>query len=62
MQNAETEAQRKRIYIEEIVRPNLPDEPTRPERLRAIVSTAVVGFLAFSILWILSVGSKDHAQ
>jgi capsular polysaccharide transport system permease protein len=62
LQNAETEAQRKRIYIEEIVRPNLPDEPTRPERLRAVVSVGVVGFLAFAILWILSVGSKDHAQ
>jgi capsular polysaccharide transport system permease protein len=62
LQNAETEAERKRIYIEEIVRPNLPDEPTRPERLRAVVSIGVVGFLAFAILWILSVGSKDHAQ
>ena len=62
LQNAETEAQRKRIYIEKIVSPNLPDEPTRPERFRAIVSVSVVGFLAFSILWILSVGSKDHAQ
>jgi capsular polysaccharide transport system permease protein len=62
LQNAESEAARKRIYIEEIVRPNLPDEPTRPERLRAIASVAIIGFLAFSILWILSVGSKDHAQ
>jgi capsular polysaccharide transport system permease protein len=62
LQSAESEAERKRIYIEEIVSPNLPDEPTRPERLRAIVSTCVVGFLAFSIVWILSVGSKDHAQ
>ncbi len=62
LQGAESEAQRKRIYIEEIVRPNLPDEPARPERLRAVVTVSVVGFLAFAILWILSVGSKDHAQ
>ena len=59
---AETEAQRKRVYIEEIVAPNLPDEPTEPERLRSVAATFVVGFMAFSILWILSVGSKDHAQ
>ena len=62
LDTAMTEAQRKRVYIEEIVRPNLPDESTKPERLRNAASVFVVGFLAFSILWILSVGSKDHAQ
>ena len=62
LQDAENEAQRKRVYIEQIVKPNLPDEPTRPERFRAILSTFVVGFMTFAILWILNVGSKDHAQ
>ena len=62
LETAEAEAQRKRVYIEEIVKPNLPDEPTEPERLRSVVATFVVSFIAFSILWILSVGSKDHAQ
>ena len=62
LDSAQTEAQRKRVYIEEIVTPSLPDEPTEPERLRSVVATFVVGFIAFSILWILSVGSKDHAQ
>ncbi len=60
--SAEAEAQRKRVYIEEIVKPNLPDEPTEPERLRSILATFVISFIAFSILWILSVGSRDHAQ
>lgn len=62
LQTAEAEAQRKRVYIEEVVKPNLPDEPTEPERLRDVLSAFVVGFMAFSLLWILSVGSKDHAQ
>ena len=62
LQSAQDEAQRKRIYIEEIVKPNLPDEATEPERLRNVLSTFIVGFMAFSLLWILSVGSKDHAQ
>ena len=62
LQAAEAEVQRKRVYIEEIAKPNLPDEATRPQRLRDVLSTFVVGFMAFSLLWILSVGSKDHAQ
>jgi capsular polysaccharide transport system permease protein len=62
LDTAETEAQRKRVYIEEVVKPNLPDESTRPETFRNVLSTFVVGFMAFGILWILSVGSKDHAQ
>jgi capsular polysaccharide transport system permease protein len=62
LQTAEAEAERKRVYIEEIVKPNLPDEPTAPERFRSALSVFVVGFISFAILWILSVGSKDHAQ
>ncbi len=62
LQTAESEAQRKRVYIEEIAKPNLPDEATEPERLRRIASVCIVGFMAFAILWILSVRSKDHAQ
>jgi capsular polysaccharide transport system permease protein len=62
LQSAEDEAQRKRVYIEDVVAPNLPDEPGRPERIRSILTVFVVGFIAFSLLWILSVGSKDHAQ
>ena len=62
LQSAESDAARKRVYIQEIVKPSLPDEPTKPERIRSVLATFVVGFIAFSILWILSVGSKDHAQ
>lgn len=62
LEGAEADAQRKRVYIEEIVHPNLPDEPTEPERVRSVLATFVISFIAFSILWILSVGSKDHAQ
>jgi capsular polysaccharide transport system permease protein len=62
LQTAEEDAQRKRVYIEEIVKPNLPDEATEPERFRNVLTVFVVGFMGFAILWILSVGSKDHAQ
>lgn len=62
LQAAQADAERKRVYIEGIVEPNLPDDDTRPERIRNILSVFVITFMAYSILWILSVGSKDHAQ
>ena len=45
-------------------RPAEPARRTDPARAAAQRRSRsfVVGFIAFSILWILSVGSKDHAQ
>jgi capsular polysaccharide transport system permease protein len=62
LQSAQDEAQRQQVYIEVIEPPNLPDEAIRPERLRLILTVFVISMAAFSILWILTVGSKDHAQ
>jgi capsular polysaccharide transport system permease protein len=59
---AQQEAQRKQIYIERIVNPNLPDESTEPLRLRAVATTAVVCFTFFAVMWILVVGAREHAQ
>jgi len=62
LQAAQTEAQRQQVYIELIEPPNLPDEAIKPERLRMILTVFVISMAGFSILWILTVGSKDHAQ
>ena len=62
LQAAQAEAQRQQVYIELIEPPNLPDESSKPERLRMIMTVFVISMAAFSILWILTVGSKDHAQ
>jgi capsular polysaccharide transport system permease protein len=45
-----------------MVNPNLPDEHTKPERLRLILTAFVLSFAVFSMIWIVSVGAKDHAQ
>lgn len=62
LQTDQAQAQHKRVYVEEVVQPNLPDESTRPERLRAVMTVFVCCFALFAIFWIISVGSKDHAQ
>ncbi len=62
LRTAQADAQRKRVYIEEIVTPNLPDQDTQPERPRMMLSIFVLSFTVFAIFWIINVGSKDHAQ
>lgn len=60
--DAQQEAQRQSIYIEEMVPPNLPDDDTEPRRLRLVVTVFVFSFAVFAMLWVLTVGAKDHAQ
>lgn len=62
LETARQEARRQQIYIEEIARPNLPDEDTEPRRLRSVCTVFVLSFAVFSMIWILTVGAKDHAQ
>jgi capsular polysaccharide transport system permease protein len=62
LRSAQMEAQRQQIYVEEIVAPNMPDESTKPERLRSILAVFVMSFAIFAVFWIINVGSKDHAQ
>ena len=59
---ARQEARRQQLYIEEVSTPDVPDESTEPERLRAIATVFVLTFSVFSVLWILSVGVQEHKQ
>jgi capsular polysaccharide transport system permease protein len=60
--DAQQQAQRQAIYIEEMVPPNLPDDDTEPNRLRLVVTVFVLSFAVFAMLWVLTVGAKEHAQ
>jgi capsular polysaccharide transport system permease protein len=62
LEDARMQSQRKQAYVERIVQPNLPDDPTEPRRLRGIIATLVIGFVAFGILRMLLAGVKEHAQ
>lgn len=57
---ARNEAQRKQVYLERIVLPNLPDMATEPRRLRGILSTFVLGLMAWGILSMLLAGVREH--
>ena len=60
LEQARNEAQRKQLYLERIVQPNLPDYPVEPKRLRAIVSTFAVGMICWGILTMLIAGIREH--
>ncbi|MFN3890909.1 MAG: capsule biosynthesis protein [Beijerinckiaceae bacterium] len=62
LEAARQEARRQHIYIEQVVRPNLPDESTEPRRIRSILTVLVVGLVLFASFWIISVGVEEHGQ
>lgn len=60
LQNASNEARRQQAYVERIVQPNLPDEPTEPRRLRGILSVFVLGLAAWGVLGLLFSAMREH--
>jgi len=57
---ARLEARRQSIYIETVVRPNLPDESTRPQRARTIITVILVSLMLFAVTWMILIGGREH--
>jgi len=62
LEEANNEARRKQAYVERIVKPNLPDEPLEPRRLRGILATFALGLVAWGILKMLFAGIREHGE
>lgn len=60
LDDAMKEARRQHIYVEKIVRPNLPDYSTEPKRIKSIMTFFVLGMAIFSVVWVLMVGAGEH--
>jgi capsular polysaccharide transport system permease protein len=60
LEEARNEAQRQQLYLETIAKPNLPDDAIFPKRLRGIITTAILGLVAWGILSMLVAGVKEH--
>ncbi|MGO9006960.1 MAG: hypothetical protein ACLQIQ_13920 [Beijerinckiaceae bacterium] len=58
---ARQNAERQKIYVEEVIAPNVADESTEPQRLRAIATVFVIGFAAFAMIWLIRAGASEHA-
>ena len=60
LEQARNEAQRKQLYLERIVQPSKPDVAVEPRRLRAIITTLILGLIAMGVLTILIAGVREH--
>lgn len=62
LEQAKNEAQRKQLYLERVVQPNIPDRAMEPRRLRGVAATFVIGLILFGILTMLVAGIREHVE
>jgi capsular polysaccharide transport system permease protein len=60
LEQARVDAQRKRLYIERVVQPNLPDYPLEPKRIFGILATLIVCLVIWGIVKMVVAGVKEH--
>jgi capsular polysaccharide transport system permease protein len=60
LEQARVDAQRKRLYIERVVQPNLPDYPLLPLRIYGILATFLVCLLLWGIIKMIVAGVEEH--
>jgi len=60
LEEARSEARRKRAYLERVVEPNLPDYWLEPRRVRGVFSVFLVGLIVWGVLSLLLAGLMEH--
>lgn len=60
LEQARIDAQRKRLYIERIVEPNLPDYPLEPKRVLGILTTFLLSLVIWGVVRMFVAGVKEH--
>ena len=62
LETARSEAQRKQLYLERLVKPNLPDAPVEPRRIRAIFTVLVLALIAWGVVSLLVASIREHTD
>jgi capsular polysaccharide transport system permease protein len=60
LEQARNDAQRKQLYLERIVQPSKPDVAVEPRRLRAMLTTLILGLIVMGVATILLAGVREH--
>lgn len=59
---ARVDARRQKLYLERIVNPGLPDRPSEPKRLLAVLAVFLTSLLIYGIGWLVWAGLREHRQ
>jgi capsular polysaccharide transport system permease protein len=62
LETARSEAERKQLYLERLVQPNLPDKALEPRRVRSIFTVFAVGLIAWGLISLLVASVKEHTE
>ena len=60
LSDARSEARKQQAYIERIAQPSRPDAAVEPKRVRGILTSFVLGLIAYGILSMLLAGVREH--
>lgn len=59
-EQAKSDFNQKQLYLERLAEPSLPDEATKPERFRNVLSGFVFGLLLWGVLRLFVAGVREH--
>jgi capsular polysaccharide transport system permease protein len=62
LDSARGDAQRKQLYLERLVQPNLPDKAMEPRRLRSVLTVFVLGLIAWGIVSLVFSSVREHTD
>lgn len=60
LENAREEAERKQLYLEELVQPNTPDIAIEPKRIIGIATVFAIGLICWASLSLLLASIREH--
>ena len=62
LEQARSDAESKQLYLERIAQPSRPDVAVEPRRLRAVITTLLLGLVAWGVLGMLNAGVREHKE
>ena len=62
LENALSEAQRKQLYLERLVQPNLPDKAMEPRRIRSVLMVLVLGLVVWGVVSLVVASVREHTD
>jgi capsular polysaccharide transport system permease protein len=62
LESARNEAQRKQLYLERLVQPNLPDKALEPKRTRNTFTVFLLGMILWGVVSLIVASVREHGE